>query len=105
VVERAGARFGIRVEQATHAARGHRHADGVAEALAERAGGGLHAERVAVLRVAGGQAAPLPERLEVVQAEAIAGEVELDVEGQARVPTGKDEPVATEPAGISGVVP
>ena len=45
-----------------------RHADRVAQALAERAGGGLHAGRVAVLGVARGQAAPLAQRLQVVQA-------------------------------------
>ena len=47
------ARRGVRVEQAALAAGGHRHADRVADALAERAGGGLHAGGVAVLRVPG----------------------------------------------------
>ena len=44
---------GVRVEQAALAAGGHRHADAVADALAERAGGGLDADGVAVLGVAG----------------------------------------------------
>jgi hypothetical protein len=58
VVERALALGGVRVEQAALAAGGHRHADGVADALAERAGGGLDAGGVAVLGVAGGLASP-----------------------------------------------
>ena len=53
VVEGRLARRGVGVEQAALVAGGHRHADGVADALAERAGGGLDAGRVAVLRVAG----------------------------------------------------
>ena len=52
------ARRGVRVEQAALAAGGHRHADGVGEALAERAGGDLDAGGVAVLRVARGLASP-----------------------------------------------
>ena len=45
VVERRVALGGVRVEQAALAAGGHRHADRVADALAERAGGGLDARR------------------------------------------------------------
>ena len=76
---------GVRVEQAALAAGGHGHADRVADALAERAGGGLDAGGVAVLGVARGQRAPGAQRLQVVQLQAVAGEVELDVEGQAGV--------------------
>jgi hypothetical protein len=86
VVEHRRARLGVRVEQAALAAGGHGHADGVADALAERAGGGLDAGGVPVLRVARGQRAPLPQAAQVVQAQAVAGEVELDVERQAGVP-------------------
>ena len=94
VVEQALALGGVGVEQAALAAGRHRHADRVADALAERAGGGLDAGGVAVLRVARGQRAPGAQRLEVVELEAVAGQVELDVEGQAGVPGGQDEPVA-----------
>ena len=104
VVEHRLAAFGVRVQQPALAAGGHRHADRVADALAQRAGGGLHAGGVPVLGVSRGQRAPLPQRLEVVEAQAVAGQVELDVEGQARVPAGQHEAVASRPVGVGRVV-
>jgi hypothetical protein len=103
VVERR--RTGARVEQAALAASGHRHAHGVADALAERPGRGLDAGRVAVLRVAGGLAAPRAERLDVLELEPPAAEVELDVEGEAGVAAGEDEAVPAGPVRVGGVVP
>jgi hypothetical protein len=105
VVERALAGRGVGVVQAALAAGGHRHADRVAQALAERAGGGLHADRVAVLGVTRRQGAPLPQRLQIVQRQAVAGQVELDVQGQAGVAGRQHEPVTTDPGGVGGVVP
>ena len=96
---------GVGVEQAALAAGGHRHADGVADALAERPGGGLDAGGVVDLGVARGQRAPGAQRLQVVQLQAVAGEVELDVEGQARVAHREHEPVAADPVRVAGVVP
>ena len=55
--------------------RRHRHADGVADALAERAGGSLDAGRQAVLGMAGRSAAELTKLLDVVEAEVVAGEI------------------------------
>ena len=55
VVERAVPGRGVRVEQAALAAGRHGHADGVADALAQRPGGGLDAGGVPVLGVAGGR--------------------------------------------------
>ena len=86
VVERRVAVVGVRVEQAALPAGGHRHADGVADALAERAGGGLDAGGVAVLRVAGGLAAPGAQRLDVLDLQAPAAEEQLEVERQGGVP-------------------
>ena len=104
VVERALAVRCVRVEQAALAPGGHRHADRVADALAQRAGGGLDAGGVPVLGVPGGERAPGAQRLEVVELQAVAGEVELDVERQAGVPGGQHEPVATRPVRVGGVV-
>ena len=67
VVERALPVGGVRVEQAALAAGGHGHADGVADALAERAGRRLDAGRVPVLGVAGRQRAPLAQVGEVLE--------------------------------------
>ncbi len=105
VVERARAGGGVRVEQAALAAGRDGHADRVADALAERAGGGLHAGRVAVLGVAGGERAPLPQRLEVLEGQPVAGEVQLDVQGEAGVSAGQHEPVPPGPGGVGRVVP
>ena len=104
VVERRVAEGGVGVQQAVLAAGGHRHADRVADALAERTGGGLDAGRVAVLRVAGRLAAPGAQGLEVLELETPAAEVELDVEGDARVTAGEHEPVPAGPVRIGRVV-
>ena len=98
VVEQALALGGVRVEQAALAAGGHRHADGVADALAQRAGRRLHARGVVDLGVARGQGTPGAQRLQVGELQAVAGEVELDVEGEARVPHRQDEAVAARPS-------
>ena len=57
------------VEALGQPALGEGHTDTVAEALAERAGGGLDAGGIVVFGVAGGLAAPLAEVLEVVRAQ------------------------------------
>ena len=105
VVERAGARLGVGVEQAALAPLRHRHADGGGEAGAQRPGGDLDAVGVVDLGVAGGQRAPRAQRLEVVELEAVAGQVELDVLGEARVAAGQHEPVAPQPVRVGRVVP
>ena len=103
VVERAGAGRGVRVEQAALEACGVGEADGGGEALAERTGGDLDAVGVAVLGVARGLGAPGAERLEVVELEAVATEVELDVLGQRAVARREDEAVAADPVVVGRV--
>ena len=76
------------------------HPDRVGEALAERAGRRLDARGQAVLRVARRDAAPLPERLEVLERDVVAGQVEERVEQHAGVPGGQDEPVAIRPVRV-----
>ncbi len=104
VVERRGARSSPGVEEPALVARGHRHAHGVGDALAERAGGGLHAGRVPVLGVTRRTAARDPEGLQVVQLQAVARQVQLGVERQAGVPGGEDEAVASHPGRVGRVV-
>ncbi len=60
----------VPVELGRQAPLGDRHPDGVGEPLAERAGRGLDARRQPVLRMARRDAAPLAERLEVVERHA-----------------------------------
>src|ERR1700754_1991878 len=95
-------RFGV--EQSAFAAGGHGHAHGGGQALAQGAGGDLDAAGVAVFGVAGGEGAPGAQGLQVGEFEAVAGEVELDVEGEAGVAGGEHEAVAADPVGVGGVV-
>ena len=95
----------VGIEQAALAPGGHGHADGVGQALAERAGGDLHALGVAVLGVARRLGSPRPQRLEVVQLESPAAQVELDVQRQAGVTAGQHEPVPARPVRLGRVVP
>ncbi len=86
------------------AALGHRHADRGGEALAERPGGGLDAGRVAVLRVAGGQRAPLPEALDLVHRHGReAGQMQQAVEQHRAVAGREHEAVAVGPVRVGGV--
>ena len=95
---------GLRVEQPALAARGHGHAHGGGQALAQRAGGDLDAVGVAVLGVARGLGAPGAQLLEVLQLEAKATQEELDVLRQRGVAAGEHEPVAAGPVHVSRVV-
>src|SRR6266566_5871691 len=79
MVERDAPRGGVRVEQATFPARGHRHADRVPYALAERARRGLDARGDTVLGMPGRAAAPLAVGTDVVKGHAIPAEIELQV--------------------------
>jgi len=76
---------------------GQREAHGVAESLAERPGGHLHPWHVPALGVARREAAPLAERVEVVEGEAVSGEMNQGVEERAGMPVGEDEAITVEP--------
>ena len=56
------------------------------------------------LGVTGRQRAPGAQRLEVLQLQAVAAEVELDVLGERGVPARQHEPVAAEPGRVGRVV-
>ena len=82
----------------------HRHADGVGRALAEGARRGLDARRQVEFGVAGGPAAPLAERLQVVEGEVVARQVQQAVEQRAAVARRKHETVPVGPVGRARVV-
>ncbi|MNR15525.1 hypothetical protein D3C85_1320630 [compost metagenome] len=79
---------------------GQRHAHRVADALAQRAGGGFHARCVAVLRVTRGLAVQLAEILEIVDRKVVAREMQQAVEEHGAVPVGEHEAVAVGPVWI-----
>jgi hypothetical protein len=70
VIDQLGVRL---VEAGGQVGLGGGQADGVGDALAQGAGGHLHARGQEVLGVAGGLAAPLAERLQVGDLRAAAG--------------------------------
>ncbi len=88
-------------------ALGDRHADAVAEALAERAGRDLDAGRdvdAVALRVAGRERAPLAEALDLVEREVVAREVQDRVQQHRPVAGAEDEAVAVRPLRVARVV-
>ena len=86
-------------------ALGQRHADRVPEALPERPGGRLDARRVVHLRVARRLRPPLPERLQIVDRQVVAGQVQRGVLEDAGVARRQHEPVAVRPVRVARVVP
>ena len=77
---------------------GERHADGVGEPLAERAGGGLDPRRMAIFGMAGGAAAELAEALELVEAHAgISRQMQQRIEQHRAMPGREHEAVAIGP--------
>jgi hypothetical protein len=103
VVEGARADRCVRVEEAAFVAGGVGEADGRGEPLAERAGRDLHAVGVAVFGVPRGLGAPGAQRLEIVEFEAVAAEVQLHVLREGRVPDREDEAVPTDPVAVARV--
>ena len=91
-------------EPGPQVALGDRHADGVAEALPERAGGHLDPAGVAGLRMAGRRRLELAELLQVVELEAVTGQVQQRVLQDRRVAVRQHEPVAVGPLGIGRIV-
>ena len=83
---------------------GDRHADGVCQALAQRASGDLDARGVATLRVPGRFAAPLAELLQIVQRQRITAHVQQAVEQRGAVPGGEHKAVAIGPMGVGRMV-
>ena len=76
-------------------------ADGGGEALAQRTGGHFDARGQAVFRMARGTGvSAATEVLQIVQGQAVAGEVQLDVLGEGGVATGKNEAIAAFPVGV-----
>ncbi len=85
-------------------ALGDRHADRGGEALAERAGGRLDAERMAVFGMASGLRAELPEALDLLDRHVrIAGQIEQRVEQHRAVAGRQHEAVPVGPMRVGGI--
>ena len=105
VVERRLTGCGVRVEQATLPAGGHRHSDRGGQPLTERPGGDLHTLGVVELRVSGVSDPQVRSASQIVQFQAETAQVQLDVQGQAGMAAGQDEPVPAHPVRIGRIVP
>ena len=92
------------IERGRQPAFGDCQAEGIAEPLAERAGGHLHARRAAALGMARRPAAPLPELLQVVERQVVTRQVEQAVEQRARMTRRQHEPIAIGPRRVLRVV-
>ena len=104
VIERTLPGSGIRIEQSALVACGVGEADRRGQTLTERPGGDLHAVGVTVLGVPRRLGSPRAQRLEVVELEPEAPEVELDVLSERRVTRRQDEPVPAGPVHVGGIV-
>ena len=84
--------------------RRRRHADAVADALAERAGGRLDTRGPAELGVAGGLRVLDAEVLDLLHREVVAGHVQPRVEEHGAVARREDEAVTVDPRRVLRVV-
>ena len=91
-------------EHGCHVAFRHRHADGIGEALAERAGGGLDAGGVAIFRMTGRDRAGLTEALDLIDRHGrVAGEIEQGIHQHRAVAGRQHEAVAIGPFRVGGI--
>ena len=81
-----------------------RHADGVADALAKRTGGGLDAWGVAIFRMSRGLGVQLAELLDILHAELVAGQVQQGIQEHGAMAVGQHETVAVRPLGVGRIV-
>ena len=94
----------IVAELRVHDALGERHADGVGEALAERAGRRLDAGGEAVFGMAGGLRSELAEALDLGDRHVgVAGEVEAGIEQHGAVAGRQHEAVTVRPFRVLGI--
>ncbi|MGY4486277.1 hypothetical protein ACVWWR_005468 [Bradyrhizobium sp. LM3.2] len=82
---------------------GECHADRGRNPLAQRTGRRLDARRVAIFRMARRLGAPLPERLDVVEADVAAGKMEQCIEQHRAMARRQHEAIAVRPIGVSRV--
>ncbi len=94
----------VTVELGRHDFFGQGEAHGVGDALAERAGSGLDARGVTMLRVARGTAVQLTEALEVVDRQVVAGQVKQRIDKHRTVAVGQHEAVAIGKCRVARVV-
>src|SRR3546814_12623801 len=83
---------------------GNRHADGIGDALAERAGGGLDASGNEILRMPRRLRLEMTEILQLLDRQVVAAQMQQRVEQHQAVPVRHDEAVAILQLRIGRVV-
>ena len=73
------------------------NANGITEALSERAGSHFDSDGVAAFRMAGSFAAPLTETLEFIKRKIVTGEMQQAVEQHGAMAGGEHETVTIKP--------
>ena len=81
------------------------HSHRIADALAERTGGGFHPGCVPPLRVSRRARSPLPERTDLLQRQIVPAQVEQRILQHGGVAAGEHEPVAVGPGRIGRIMP
>src|SRR5579863_235835 len=79
-------------------------ADGVTDALTERAGRHLNAGRVTGFRMSRRFRMPLAERFEVVKTQIVTGEIQQAVQQRRTMSGGEDETIPVEPMWVLRIV-
>ncbi len=92
------------VEASRQHALGERHADGVGESLAQRAGGGFDPGGEADFRMSGRFRVELAEALQLLQRQIVAGQMQQRVQQHRAVAVRKHEAVAVGPLRMRGIV-
>ncbi len=92
------------VEAVRQPALGDGHAHGVPDALPQWPRGGLHTIRVPELGVSRCLRIPLPEVLQIIQAQPVAREMQQGVNEHRGMAAGKNEPVPVRPLRVVRVV-
>ena len=80
-----------------------RHTDGGREAGGQRAGRHFDALRVAVFRMARALAAPLTERLQIIDRQTEVEQMQQRIDQHGAMARGQDEAVAADPLRIIGI--
>ncbi len=92
------------IESRRERALGDRHAHGVGRSLPERSGRRLDTRRQAKLGMPRRPASPLPETLQVLERQVVAGQMEQDVEERASVARREHEAIPVGPVRIARIV-
>ena len=92
------------IEDCRQMALGHGHAHRIGKSLPQWPGSRLDTGRMAVFRVAGGDAAPLAKFLEIIESDLVAGQEKQAVKQHGGMAARQHKTVPIHPIRVFGVV-